>query len=155
MFYIEFYHLKKKEDQILERTDGRMFGMKWVLKCSWNKTQICSQLALKQSGSQGNKKKMVTPHQRKKKYLVHCNSSLKPTLSWCNWSAEHAREARWTSPGSSHDTSFLRWKSGGCLSPWSSFFFNTLLKKGRAWRSGRVSLLAAWRSWVRTSFLTE
>jgi len=34
MLYIEFYNLKKKEDQILERTDGRMFGMKWVLKCS-------------------------------------------------------------------------------------------------------------------------
>jgi hypothetical protein len=40
-----------------------------------------------------------------------------------NWSAEHAREAvHWANPGSSHGTIFLRQKSGGETSPWSSFF---------------------------------
>jgi len=53
--------------------------------------------------------------------------TLQPTLSRCNWSAEHAREAVcWASPGLSHGTRFLRWKSGGHLSPWSSFFNITL-----------------------------
>ena len=54
------------------------------------------------------------------------------SLSRCNWSAEYAREAVcWASPGSSHITSFLRWKSGGRLSPWSSLFFTwyTVLRK--------------------------
>ena len=56
--------------------------------------------------------------------------TLKPTLSRCNWSAQHAKEAvGWASPGSSHGTIFLR-QNQGDISPPGQFFFIWTLKGG-------------------------
>ena len=53
-----------------------------------------------------------------------------PTLSRCNWSAQHAKEAvGWASPGSSHGTIFLR-QNQGDISPPGQFFFIWTLKGG-------------------------
>ena len=59
-----------------------------------------------------------------------------PTLSRCNWPGEHTREVVcWASSGSSHITSFLRWKSGDVSLPGRVFLLCFLYD----WPSGRAA----------------